>query len=38
MRLQETCEKFNSLAGIRFGELFSSSDMDMIIVNKGKTG
>lgn len=38
MRLQEACEKFNSLAGIRFGELFSSSDMDMIIVNKGKTG
>lgn len=38
MRLQEACEKFNSLAGIRFGELFSSSDMDMIIINKGKTG
>jgi len=38
MKLQEACEKFNSLAGIRFGELFSSSDMDMIIVNKGKTG
>ena len=38
MRLQEACEKFNSLAGIKFGELFSSSDMDMIIVNKGKTG
>ena len=38
MRLQEACEKFNSLSGIRFGEIFSSSDMDMIIVNKGKTG
>lgn len=38
MKLQEAYEKFNSLAGIRFGELFSSSDMDMIIVNKGKTG
>lgn len=38
MRLQEACKKFNSLAGIRFGELFSSSDMDMIIINKGKTG
>ena len=38
MRLQEACEKFNSLAGIRFGELFSLSDMDMIIINKGKTG
>ena len=38
MRLQEACEKFNSLAGIRFEKLFSPSDMDMIIVNKGKTG
>ncbi|WP_022761920.1 MutH/Sau3AI family endonuclease [Butyrivibrio sp. AD3002] len=38
MRLQEACDKFNSLAGIKFGELFSPSDMDMIIVNKGKTG
>lgn len=38
MRLQDACDKFNSLAGIRFGELFSSSDMDMIIINKGKTG
>lgn len=38
MKLQEACEKFNSLAGIRFGELFSPSDMDMIIINKGKTG
>lgn len=38
MKLQEAYEKFNSLAGIRFNELFSSSDIDMIIVNKGKTG
>ena len=38
MRLAEACERFNRLAGIRFGELFSSSDMDMIIINKGKTG
>lgn len=38
MRLQEACERFNELSGIRFGELFSPSDMDMIIVNKGKTG
>lgn len=38
MRLQEACEKFNSLAGIRFGKLVSSSDMDWIIINKGKTG
>ena len=38
MRLQEACDKFNSLAGIQFGKLFSSSDMEMIIINKGKTG
>lgn len=38
MRLAEACERFNSLAGIRFGDLFSPSDMDMIIINKGKTG
>ncbi|WP_310604789.1 DNA mismatch repair protein MutH [Anaerosporobacter sp.] len=38
MRLQEACERFNELAGIKFGELFSPSDMEMIIINKGKTG
>lgn len=38
MRLEEACVRFNRLAGIRFGDLFSASDMDMIIVNKGKTG
>lgn len=38
MKLNEACKKFNNLAGIPFGKLFSSSDMDMIIVNKGKTG
>lgn len=38
MRLEEACSRFNKLAGIRFGELFSPSDMNMIIINKGKTG
>ena len=38
MRLEEACNRFNNLAGIRFGDLFSPADMNMIIVNKGKTG
>ena len=38
MRLEEACTRFNRLAGIRFGDLFSPSDMNMIIINKGKTG
>ena len=38
MKLEEACNRFNKLAGIRFGELFSPSDMNMIIINKGKTG
>ena len=38
MRLEEACNRFNELAGIRFGDLFSPADMDMIIINKGKTG
>lgn len=38
MKLEEACRRVNKLAGIRFGELFSSSDMNMIIKNKGKTG
>ena len=38
MKLSEACERFNRLAGIEFGELFSPSDMETIIVNKGKTG
>ena len=38
MKLQEACEKFNSLAGVHFEKLFTPSDMEMIIVNKGKTG
>ncbi len=37
MRLQEACVRFNKLAGIRFEELFSQNDMNMIIINKGKT-
>ena len=38
MRLQEACVRFNKLAGIRFEELFSQNDMNMIIINNGKTG
>ena len=38
MRLEEACNRFNELAGIRFGDLFSPADMEMIIINKGKTG
>lgn len=38
MKLQEACVKFNRLAGVRFGDLFPPSDMEMIIRNKGKTG
>ena len=38
MRLEEACSRFNRLARIRFGDLFSPSDMNMIIINKGKTG
>lgn len=38
MKLEEACERFNEISGIRFGNLFSSSDMESIIVNKGKTG
>jgi DNA mismatch repair protein MutH len=38
MRIEEAYNKLNELTGIRFGDLFSPSDIDMIIVNKGKTG
>lgn len=38
MKLEEACKRFNELAGIRFGDLFSPADMNMIIINKGKTG
>ena len=32
MRLEEACRRFNELAGIRFGDLFSPADMNMIII------
>ena len=38
MLLEEACRRVNDLAGIRFEELFSPKDLDMIIMNKGKTG
>jgi DNA mismatch repair protein MutH len=38
MRLDEANERFNEIAGIRFRDLFTSRDLNSIIVNKGKTG
>ncbi len=38
MKLSEASAKFNKIAGIKFGELFNPADMNMIIINKGKTG
>lgn len=38
MKLEDAYNRFNKLAGIRFGDLFSPADMNMIIINKGKTG
>ena len=38
MKLNEAYDKFNELSEIRFGELFSNSEMQMIKRNKGKTG
>jgi len=38
MRLEEANRWFNQLSGTRFKDLFSPSDMQMIIINKGKTG
>lgn len=38
MRLEEAGRRFNELAGIRFGDLFSPADMNMIIIIKEKPG
>ena len=38
MRLEEAMERFNRLARIPFGELFTPEQMNLIIINKGKTG
>ena len=38
MKLEEACRRFNKIANIRFAELFSESDIETIIINKGKTG
>lgn len=38
MRLEEALLRFNRIAGIPFGRLFSPEQMNLIIVNKGKTG
>ncbi len=38
MRLEDADRHFNQLAGIKFKDLFRPADMQMIIINKGKTG
>lgn len=38
MRLEEALVNFNRIAGIPFGRLFSQEQMNLIIINKGKTG
>ena len=38
MGMEEANRRFNQLSGTRFEELFSPSDMQIIIINKGKTG
>lgn len=38
MKLDEANRRFNQLAGIPFGKLFSKDDIKSIILNKGKTG
>ncbi len=38
MKLAEAHKRLIKLSGIPFGKLFNSTDMDMIIINKGKTG
>lgn len=38
MMLEDACNRLNGFVGIRFGDLFSPNEMDMIIFNKGKTG
>lgn len=38
MRLEEANIRFNSIAMRRFGDLFSPADLEIIRINKGKTG
>ena len=38
MRLEEALRRFNRVSGIPFGKLFSPEQMNLIIINKGKTG
>lgn len=38
MRLEEANRRFNEIAGIRFGEIFTPSQLQDIITNKGRTG
>jgi len=38
VRLEEALRRFNRVSGITFGKLFSPEQMNLIIINKGKTG
>ncbi len=38
MKLKEASERLNNLTGIRFMDLFTPEELNMIIKNKGKTG
>ena len=38
MRLEDANKLFNEIAGIRFGKLFTPSQLQDIIINKGRTG
>ena len=38
MRLEDANKLFNEIAGIRFGKLFMPSQLQDIIINKGRTG
>lgn len=38
MKLQEAERKLNSLVGVRFNELFTNEELQIIKINKGRTG
>lgn len=38
MKLLDAENRFREIVGIRFGQLFSESDLNTIIINKGKSG
>ncbi len=38
MKLEQACVRFNKIANIKFGDLFSEAQINNIILNKGKAG